>query len=324
MPPDAKAEISPRMVAIARGSLLALVVAVLLLVFAVPRWEPPPATLADPDEAFIDRAGLVSPDFARQWAGGLLNDDRAQIVIYVDRKPPEGELAEWAIRTATEWKIGAAREDTGLVLFVFTEPRLARIDVGYGLEARLTDARVRQLLETHLAPAFAQREYEKGFDALLFAIREEIGGNDAASIHARAAAARERDDVPWFAQAIPALQRTPRVVAAVFREYMESDASPRLAILVASGVVLAIVAFGVAVAGNTLWRLATLPAAIRVRKASGGPAAIGVSVFEIVMGAGMFLVCLTLVMFVLLAADSLFTRKGTFSGAGAAIVWPAP
>ncbi len=324
MPPDSKAELSPRTVILVRGSLLAFVAIILLLLFAVPRWTPLPPSLADPDQAFIDRAGIVSPGFARRWAGGLLNDDRAQIVVYVDRAAPEGDLAAWAIATATGWKIGAARGDTGLVLFVFTDPRIARIDVGYGLEDRLTDARVRQLLEAHLAPAFARARYEQGFDDLIHAIRKEIGGDDADSIHARAVAARERDDVPWFSQAIPALARTPRVVAAVFREFMESGPEARLPILIATGVFLVLVAFGVAIGANTIWRAVTLPATIRARKAEGEAGTIGQSVYEIAMGTALFLALLTLVMIVLLTADSLYTRKGTFSGAGAAIVWPAP
>ena len=251
--------VTPRMVRIARWSLVGFVVAVLLLVFAVPRTPPPPPSLAHPDQAFVDRVGIVSPEFARQWAGGLLNDDRAQIVIYVDRKPPEGELAAWAIQTASDWKVGAAKDDTGLVVFVFTEPRLARIDVGYGLEDRLTDARVRQLLETHLVPAFARGEYERGFDALIFALRKEIGGDDADSIHARAAAARKRDDVPWFSQIGIAFARLPRVVGGLVAEFREGNFAARLPILFAGGIMLAIAAFGIAMLLNTAWRLVTLP-----------------------------------------------------------------
>lgn len=167
---------------IIRGSLLAFVAAMALLVFAVPRTPAPPPSPAHPDQAFVDRVGIVSPEFARQWAGGLLNDDRAQIVVFVDRKPPDGNLAAWAIQTASDWKVGAEKDDTGVVVFVFTQPRLARIDVGYGLEDRLTDARVHQLLETHLAPAFAHGDYERGFDALIFALRKEIGGAGAAVV----------------------------------------------------------------------------------------------------------------------------------------------
>jgi uncharacterized protein len=321
---DPTTTIRARQVKIIRWSLLAFVALVVLLVFAVPRSPPPPPSLAHPDQAFVDRVGIVSTNFARQWAGGLLNDDRAQIVIYVDRKPPEGDLAAWAIQTASDWKVGAAKDDTGLVVFVFTEPKLARIDVGYGLEGRLPDARVRQILETHLVPAFARGDYERGFDALILALRKELGGDDADSIHARAAEARKRADVPWFSQVGTAFARVPRVVAGTVHVFREESPATRIPILIAAGVVLAIAAFGIAMVVNTVWRIVTLPAKIRSRKDGGTGVGVATSVFEIAMGVGGFLICLTLVMLVLLAAESFFTRKGSFSGAGAAIVWPAP
>ena len=324
MAQEPTATITPRQVKTIGWSLLVVVAVMALLVVVVPRTPPPPPSLAHPDQAFVDRVGIVSARFAREWAGGLLNDDRAQIVIYVDRKPPEGDLAAWAIQTASDWKIGAAKDDTGVVVFVFTEPRLARIDVGYGLEDRLTDARVRQLLETHLLPAFARGEYERGFDALIFAVRKELGGDDADSIHARAAEARKRADVPWFSQVGIAFARVPQVVVGTVEAFREGNFAARLPILVAAVVIFGIAAFGVAIAVNTIWRVVTLPAKIRSRKASGTGVAVAASVFEISMGFGGFLICLTLVMLVLLAAESFFTRKGSFSGAGAAIVWPAP
>ena len=322
MAQDPTVKISTREAKIIRGSLLAFFAAMLLLVFAVPRTQPPPPSLAQPDQAFVDRVGIVSPDFARQWAGGLLNDDRAQIVVYVDRNYPEGDLASWAIQTASDWKIGAAKDDTGVVVFVFTEPRLARIDVGYGLEDRLTDSRVRQLLERHLVPAFSRNEYERGFDALIFALRKELGGDDADSIHARAAEARKRADVPWFSQTGTALAQAPRVVTGTIATFREEGPATRIPILIAATVVLGIAAIGIAVAVNTIWRVVTLPAKIRSRKASGTGVAVAASLFEVGMGIVAFLICLTLLMFVLLAVDNLFTRKGSFSGAGAAVVWP--
>src|SRR4029453_5706650 len=148
-----------------RIGLAAFAIAVLLLIFAVPRATPPPATLANPNEAFVDRVGIVSPKFAREWAGALLNDDRMELVIYIARKPPEGDLSPGAIQTASDWKIGASKNDTGLVLFVFTEPRIARLDVGYGLEAVITDGRARRPPEAQLGPPFGAGEYERGFDA---------------------------------------------------------------------------------------------------------------------------------------------------------------
>lgn len=307
-----------------RWSLVALGLALAALVVGVPRKPPPPPSLAHPNEAFVDRVGIVSPEFARTWAGGLLNDDRAQIVVYVDARAPDEDLASWAIRTATDWKIGAAKDDTGLVVFAFVEPRIARIDVGYGLEDRLTDARVRQLLDTHLAPAFARGDYEAGFDALIFALREALGGDDAESIHARAAEARRRGDVPWHVQVATAFANVPRVVGGTVEAFREAGVAVRLPIAIATGVVLVLTAIGLAMAGNTLWRLGTLRATIRSREASGRGVAVAASLFEIVLGVFGFVVCIGAVMLVLLMADSLYTRKGSFSGAGAAIVWPSP
>lgn len=318
----APASVSPRTVSIVRWSLIGFVVLVALLVFAVPRKAPPPPSPAQPNEAFVDRVGIVSPKFAREWAGGLLNDPRMEFVIYVDKRPPDGELSAWAIQTASDWKIGADKKDTGLVLFVFTEPRLARVDVGYGLEATLTDARVRRLLEDHLAPSFAKGDYERGFDAFIKSVRDEMGG-DAAIARALVAAVQTPDE-PLAAQVASALQRTPHAIAATVANYLEGNAGTRIAILVMASVVLAIAALGLFFVGNTAWRAMTFPARFREREAKGGGVALAASVFEVVMGVGGFALCFAMVVIVLLIAESYLTRKGGFSGAGAAIVWPAP
>lgn len=315
--------VTPGLVRKVRIFLVASAVLALLLMFALPRYEPPPAALSDPSQAFVDKVGIVSPAFAREWAGALLNDDRVQIAIYVDRRPPEGELSAWAIQTASEWRIGADKDDTGVVIFIFTEPRLARIDVGYGLEEKLTDARVRQLLETQLAPAFAAGQYEPGIDALVFAIRKEVGGYDAESIHARAAAARERDKLPWTTEVATAISRIPRVTIAIGKRFLEEGPFERLAMMVFIGVALAVLALGLFALLNTLWRLATLPAALRAPR-TGEVAAPVVSrlAFEVGMGLFTAFACLSLVTMVLLVSESYFTRQGRFSGAGAVIVWP--
>jgi len=327
-PKGAAAElVTPRTVRIVRWSLATFVAVILLLIFAVPRKPLPPPSLAQPTQAFVDRVGIVSPKFSSEWAGALLNDERAEIVVYVDRKPPEGDLAAWTSQAATDWKIGAGKNHTGLVVFVFTEPRIARIDVGYGLESVFTDARARQLLEWHLAPAFAQSRYESGFDALIMALRKEMGNDDAEAIHARAAEDR-RSQRPWFSRIGEAFARTPRVVTATTQSYLEGGAGTRVGILVFVGVGLVIAAAGIAFAVNTAWRVATIPAKLRASRGREGSSMASLfenlKILEIVIGIPMFLVCLSLLMIVLLSAEGFLTRQGKFSGGGATIVWPAP
>jgi uncharacterized membrane protein YgcG len=319
-PATTGARLPERTIRIVRWSLLGLVAVVLLLVFAVPRRPPPPPSPAQPEQSFVDKAGIVSPAFARAWAGALLDDPRAQVVVYIDKRPPEGELAAWAIQTASDWKIGAAKGDTGLALFVFTEPRVARMDVGYGLEAVFTDARVRQLLEANLAPEFSAGRYERGFDAYLNALRDELGGNAALARAAEDAVKAPRES--WAAQASSAFRRVPRLVTATSANYLEGGPGTRIGILIFVAVGLGIAAIGLALAANTIWRVATVPGKLRARKA--GTAAADLKLVEIIVGIGGFGICLAMIVFVLLAVEDFMTRRGSFSGAGAMIVWTTP
>lgn len=315
--------VTPELVRKVRIGLIAFAVIVLLLMFALPRYEPPPPVLSDPGEAFVDKVGIVPTKFADKWAGALLNDDRAQIAIYVDRKAPEGDLSAWAIQTASDWKIGAAKDDTGVVLFIFTEPRTARIDVGYGLEDKLTDARVRELLETHLAPAFAAGQYERGIDAIIFALRKAIGGDDAESIHARAAAARERNRSSWAADVVTAVKRVPRVVVAIGQRFLEEGPIERFVMMVFIGVALAVLAVGGAVLAASISTLAAMPAMLRASADNAARVKVAAGVaFQTAMGVALAVICISLVTMVLLTSESFFTRQGRFSGAGAVIVWP--
>src|SRR4030095_12428690 len=86
-----------RVARIVRWSALAIVAVMLLLIFGVPRRPPPPPSPAQPEQAVVDRVGLVSPAWARQTAGALLNDPRAEIVVYIDARPPDGNLEPWTV-----------------------------------------------------------------------------------------------------------------------------------------------------------------------------------------------------------------------------------
>ena len=308
---------------------MGLALAVGLVVFT-PQLPPPPPSPAQPDGAFVDNAHMVSPAYARSTAGALLNDPRAQFVVYTTLRLPENDLREWTVQAATDWKIGTAKEDTGIVLFVFRDARIARAEVGYGLEGLLPDVKIRRLLESTLVPAFARGAYEPGFDAWLRAVREELGGD--AGLARAAVAAVTAPDVPFRLQILAAYPRLPRMLAAVWQRFREEGTVARLGILVFAGVTLGIAGLGVFFAVNTLWRLATLPRNWRNSRARSAPTvadgsifklAADVKVFELVMGPAGFALCFVMTGFVLVQAEDYFTRKGHFGGAGAAVTWPA-
>ncbi len=322
-PTAAPAAVDPQTVRRIRLWLLAVAVVVALLIFAVPGVPPPPATPASPNQAFVDEAGMVSPGFARETAGWLLNTNIAEIVVYTAMRPPEGDLAAWTVQAATDWKVGTAKNDTGFVLFVFREPRLVRAEVGYGLEGQLPDARVRQLIEEKLLPAFAQGAYERGFDAFLLAVRDELGG---AAAMAKAAAAEVQAPRPGFVAQMPdAFARAPRLAVATWRNFVEGGPYTRLAILVFVGVGLGVVVAGAALGVAAVWTAATLPRRWRASSATTTAGRLwDANPIPIAIGLAGFWLCLSLTTLILMEAEGFLTRKGHFGGGGVALTWPAP
>jgi uncharacterized membrane protein YgcG len=93
-----------------------------------------------------------------------------QLVIAIYPRAPEGSVEEFTIRTADKSRLGHKGVDNGAILFLFTDSRAARLEVGYGLEGALTGVQAHRILEENLAPAFSRSDYFNGLDATLAAI----------------------------------------------------------------------------------------------------------------------------------------------------------
>ncbi len=92
-------------------------------------------------------------------------------------KSLEGEsLEDFSIRLAQAWRIGQKGLDNGVIFLVFIDDRKMRIEVGYGLEANLTDAISSSILRDVVAPRFRERHIADGISAGLDAIDQAIAG----------------------------------------------------------------------------------------------------------------------------------------------------
>lgn len=101
-----------------------------------------------------------------------------QVIVYVDKRVPEGTtLEEMGAQAVHEWGIGQKGKDNGAVLFLFTDDRKMRIEVGYGLEESLTDAKSRLITSTVMKPLLQAGDttgaVEQGVDAILRTISGE-------------------------------------------------------------------------------------------------------------------------------------------------------
>jgi uncharacterized protein len=102
----------------------------------------------------------------------------AQIVV-LTIPSLEGEvLEEYSLRVAQTWKLGRKGQDDGALLLIARDDRKMRIEVGYGLEARLTDASSRRILDDVLRPRFRDGDFAGGIDAGVDAMIGIIQGRE--------------------------------------------------------------------------------------------------------------------------------------------------
>jgi uncharacterized protein len=115
-----------------------------------------------------DYAGILSAP-ARKHLDAVLADleqtDSTQIVV-LTLPSLEGEnLEQFSIRVAETWKIGQKGLDNGAILLVALKERKIRIEVGYGLEGRLTDLVAGRIIRNVIVPRFKTGNFDQGIAA---------------------------------------------------------------------------------------------------------------------------------------------------------------
>jgi len=126
-----------------------------------------------------DLAGILSPDQKASLEAKLQafeRTDSTQIAVLIIPGLQGESLEEYSIRVAEAWKIGQKGSDNGAILLVSMEDRAVRIEVGYGLESNLTDARTGQIIRNEFIPRFKRGDYYGGIDAAATGMIESVRG----------------------------------------------------------------------------------------------------------------------------------------------------
>ena len=150
--------------------LLLLAVAVALGATLAAAERIPPA----PPRFFNDYAGTVSPATAGQLNTQLEQYERASsnqlLVAIYPKMESDSSVEDYTVRVAQAWQVGRKSRNNGAVLFVFKNDRKLFIQVGYGLEAVLTDATCNQIIENELKPRFRAGDFDGGLRAAVSAM----------------------------------------------------------------------------------------------------------------------------------------------------------
>ena len=85
----------------------------------------------------------------------------------------------YAVELFKEWGIGSKERDDGILLLVAVQERRLRIEVGYGLEHIITDARAGQIADQYMVPYLRKNDWDtaisQGTLAIASIIAEEKG-----------------------------------------------------------------------------------------------------------------------------------------------------
>ena len=113
-----------------------------------------------------DEAGVISPSAESKIEEELRafeQSDSTQIVILTVPSLEGENIEEFGIKVAEAWKIGQQQKDNGVLLIVSKQERKIRIEVGRGLEGKLTDLMAGRIIDQVIKPKFQQGDFDGGF-----------------------------------------------------------------------------------------------------------------------------------------------------------------
>jgi uncharacterized protein len=140
------------------------VIAALLLAAASAGFTIPPT----PDHFVTDNAGALSDSAHASIENELQAYEKAtghQIIVWIGQSTGDVPLETYTGETADRWKVGRKGHDDGAVLFLFMRDRKIRIEVGYGLESKLTDADAQRIIDDDITPKMREGDPDAAVSA---------------------------------------------------------------------------------------------------------------------------------------------------------------
>jgi len=133
------------------------------------------------NKAVYDQANLLAANETAYLEQTLdaYNAQTGNAIVIVTVNDMNGDYIEhYSVNLAETWGIGKAKEDNGLLILAAMQERKLRIEVGYGLEDKITDAFASQVIADSLTPNFKNKQYFTAFNESVNSIINKINDNE--------------------------------------------------------------------------------------------------------------------------------------------------
>ncbi|WP_404299206.1 TPM domain-containing protein [Halomonas sp.] len=143
----------------------------------------------------VDQADLLEASVESRLSGMLETHEDAtteQLVVVTVLDLDGNAIEEYGYQLGRHWGIGQKDDDNGALLIVAPNEREVRIEVGYGLEGRLTDAQSSAIINQIITPAFREGDYARGITEGVEAMIQVLSGESTDTIATSSASAGEQ------------------------------------------------------------------------------------------------------------------------------------
>ncbi|MDK9706483.1 MAG: TPM domain-containing protein [Desulforhopalus sp.] len=152
-----------------------------------------------------DYAAILSPATRQQLEDSLAKLEReesTQIAVLTITSLQGEVLEEFSLKVAETWRLGQKGRDNGALLLIAKNDRKLRIEVGYGLEGRLTDLAAGRIIRDVITPRFREGNFDLGVSdgvaAMISAVRGEFSFSTTATTTASTSISADFEGIVVF------------------------------------------------------------------------------------------------------------------------------
>ena len=120
----------------------------------------------------VDEAGVLTQseiDSLTAQIDAYEAASKGQIAVFIIRSLHGDAIEDFSLAVAEKWKIGWKGEDNGILLLLAMDEHKSRLEIGYGLEGVINDARAGDILRD-MAPYMRKAQFEKAISFVIASV----------------------------------------------------------------------------------------------------------------------------------------------------------
>lgn len=149
--------------------------------------------LPKPQNYVSDFAEVLSPDMEQRlnaFCSRLDHQAKAQIAIVTIKSLDGEDIDDYTVRLEEKWKVGKKGTDRGVIFLFAIQDHKRRIEVGYGLEGILPDAKVGEIGRS-MVPSLREGDYDQAIASGVRQVGEIIAADAGVDLKAPRSAGQQ-------------------------------------------------------------------------------------------------------------------------------------